>query len=70
MCRPHWFTLPEPLRDAIVAHYRAGQNALSCTPEYREALRAVLAWARERQAGIERRAGREALMARLQGSLW
>jgi hypothetical protein len=62
--------LPKPLRDAILAHYQAGQNALSCSPEYREALRAVLAWVRERQAETERQAELEALMTRTQGSLW
>lgn len=26
MCREHWFALPKPLRDAIWAEYRPGQE--------------------------------------------
>lgn len=26
MCKPHWFSLPQPLRDAIWAEYRPGQE--------------------------------------------
>jgi hypothetical protein len=26
-CRPHWFSLPKPLRDEIWATYRPGQEA-------------------------------------------
>ena len=69
-CRPHWFALPKALRDAIWAHYRPGQDAASCTPEYRDALRAVLAYAYERNAEAARQAEREAQWKALQGGLW
>jgi hypothetical protein len=26
MCRPHWFSLPKPVRDAIWREYRPGQE--------------------------------------------
>lgn len=26
MCRPHWFRLPKPMRDAVWKHYRPGQE--------------------------------------------
>jgi hypothetical protein len=46
MCYPHWVSLPKHLREGIWRHYRRGQNALTCSPEYREALRDVLEYAR------------------------
>ena len=69
-CRPHWFALPKVLRDAIWAHYRPGQDAASCTPEYRDALHAVLAYACERNAEAGRQAEREARSKAMQGGLW
>jgi hypothetical protein len=51
MCPPHWYTLPQDLRDGIWAHYRPGQTALTCTPQYREALRDVIAYARKHASG-------------------
>ena len=46
MCRGHWYSLPGHLRDRIWASYVPGQNAITCTSEYREALRDVLEYAR------------------------
>ena len=46
-CPPDWVRLPKRLRDAIWLHYRPGQTALTCTPEYRDALHEVLAYARQ-----------------------
>jgi hypothetical protein len=70
MCVPDWRRVPKPLRDAIWEHYRHGQTALTCTPEYREALRAVMTWARERQAEADAKAARAAELAALQEPLW
>jgi hypothetical protein len=44
-CRPHWYTLPKPLRDAIWRAYRPGQEETG-TPsrEYLDAATAVQAW--------------------------
>lgn len=49
-CRPHWYALPETLRARIWEHYVPGQDADTCSQEYREALRDVVVWARDRQA--------------------
>lgn len=46
MCYRHWVSLPKRLRTPIWEHYAPGQTALTCTPEYRAALREVLAYAR------------------------
>jgi hypothetical protein len=46
MCYRHWVSLPERLRAPIWEHYVPGQTALTCTPEYLDALRDVLAYAR------------------------
>lgn len=44
-CRPHWFTLPKPLRDRIWATYRPGQEVTKTpSPAYLEAAHAVQAW--------------------------
>lgn len=45
-CRPHWFTLPKPLRDRIWAAYRPGQE-VSMTPsrEYLQVADEVQRWA-------------------------
>jgi hypothetical protein len=44
-CRPHWYTLPQELRDRIWRTYRPGQE-VNGTPsrDYIEAARAVQAW--------------------------
>jgi hypothetical protein len=59
MCSADWFRLPRLLRDLILLHYVPGQNALSCSPEYRDALRDVLAYARQVNAQAERQRQRE-----------
>ena len=69
MCGPDWMRLPKRLRDAILLRYRPGRTALTCTPEYRDALHGVLAYARrvnEREAA----AGRKADLRRRQGTLF
>ena len=34
-CKPHWFALPKPIRDAIWSAYRPGQeNTMSPSREY------------------------------------
>jgi len=50
MCRTHWYLLPAELRARILGHYRPGQNALTCSPEYREALHDALGYARRSAA--------------------
>jgi hypothetical protein len=50
MCRPHWFMVPAALRARILATVRPGQTALTASPEYLEALRDVLTYARESEA--------------------
>lgn len=57
MCRRHWATLPKNLQDPIWAAYKPGQTAATCSPEYRQALADVLAWARERQRALDAREG-------------
>ena len=44
-CKPHWFTLPKPLRDRIWATYRAGQE-ITKTPSdaYLKAAEEVRLW--------------------------
>jgi hypothetical protein len=59
MCYRHWVSLPGQLRARIWEHYRPGQNALTCSPEYRDALRDVLAYARQVNAQAERQRQRE-----------
>lgn len=49
----HWISLPKRLRAPIWEHYVPGQTALTCTPEYRDALREVLAYARRVNAEAE-----------------
>ncbi len=53
MCYRHWISLPKRLRAPIWEHYVPGQTALTCTPEYRDALREVLAYARRVNAEAE-----------------
>ncbi len=70
MCYPHWVSLPKQLRARIWAHYRPGQNALTCSPEYREALRDVLAYARRVNAEAEQAAERQRQAEAGQEALW
>ena len=63
MCPRDWIRLPKRLRDAIWLHYVPGQTALTCSPEYRDALHEVLDEA-------EAAAGREAELGRRQGELF
>ena len=59
-CAPHWYRVPKRLRVAIWLHYVPGQTALTCSPEYRDALHEVLAHARQVNAEAEAAAEREA----------
>ena len=70
MCSRDWFRLPRLLRDLILLHYVPGQTALTCSPEYRDALRDVLAYARRVNAEAERQAEMQAQAGRDQGALW
>ncbi len=70
MCRPDWYRLPKHLRDAILLHYRPGQTALTCSPEYRDALHEVLAYAYQANADDADGAGREPDLRRRQGQLF
>ena len=69
-CAPHWYRVPKRLRDAIWLHYRPGQTAVTCTPEYRDALHEVLAYARQVNAEAEAAAEREADLQRRQEVLF
>ena len=57
MCREHWYRLPARIRSRIWDTYRPGQTALTASPEYLEALREALEFAR--QAAEADRADRE-----------
>jgi hypothetical protein len=46
MCPADWRHLPADIRARVLAAYQPGQNALTCSPEYRAALRDALAYAR------------------------
>jgi hypothetical protein len=47
-CAPHWFRLPQALRDAIWRAYRIAQEeTLTPSKKYIEAARAVQTWIRE-----------------------
>ena len=70
MCYRHWGSLPERLRAPIWEHYVPGQTALTCTPEYRDALRDVLAYARRVNTEAERQAGRQRQADLSQEALW
>jgi hypothetical protein len=70
MCHRDWNRLPTQLREPIWQHYRPGQTALTCTPEYRDALRDVLAYARRVNAEAKRQAEMQAQAGRDQGALW
>ena len=69
MCGRDWYRLPAHLRTLIWEHYRPGQNALSCSPEYRDVLRDVLAYARRVNAEAEQQAERQRQAERDQGAL-
>jgi len=47
MCKEHWYSVPEALRNQIWAYYRPGQTLLTCTAQYREALCDVMSYAIE-----------------------
>jgi hypothetical protein len=70
MCYGDWKRLPADLRARIWEHYRPGQNALTCSPEYRDALRDVLAYARRVNAEAEEQVERQRQADARQGSLW
>ena len=63
MCRAHWYALPFEIRERILATFRPGQTALTASPEYLEALRDALHYAR-RAAG-RRRPGGPAMSMRI-----
>jgi len=69
-CRPHWYALPKVLRDRIWATFVPGQTAATSSPEYREALREVLTWARCRQGQKDAAAERAAAAQRRQVPLF
>jgi hypothetical protein len=49
MCKPHWFSLPKPMRDWIWAVYRPGQEITKTpSPEYLEAAQACIDYLREK----------------------
>ena len=70
MCRGDWMRIPKRLRDAIWLHYAPGQTALTCSPEYRDALHEVLDYARQVNAEAEAAAEREADLQRRQEVLF
>ena len=70
MCYGDWKRLPADLQAPIWEYYRPGQNALTCSPEYREALRDVLAYARRVNAEAEEQAERQRQAEAAQGGLW
>lgn len=41
MCKPHWFSVPKDLRDAVYAAYQGGAGLF--TEEYKEARDAAIA---------------------------
>lgn len=53
MCKGHWLSLPEPMRDAIWAAYRPGQEVTK-TPsrEYLTVARAAINWLAARDAPV------------------
>lgn len=53
MCRDHWYALPKPMRDAIWATYRPGQERdKRPSAEYLENARTAIAWLADRQRPI------------------
>ena len=59
MCPRDWYRVPKRLRDAIWLHYVPGQTAVTCSPEYRDALHEVLVYARRVNTEAAEAAGRE-----------
>lgn len=51
MCKGHWFSLPKPMRDAIWAAYRPGQE-ITKTPsrEYLAVAREAINWLAAQEA--------------------
>jgi hypothetical protein len=50
MCRRHWWMVPKPLRDAVWAEYRPGQEVdKRPSNEYMDAQRAAVAAVAERE---------------------
>lgn len=47
MCKPHWFALPKPLRDAVYATYTQGQTARTASASYMANLRSAVEYLRE-----------------------
>jgi hypothetical protein len=70
MCRAHWHQLPGVLRSRIWDTYRPGQTAATAAPEYLEALREALEFARQANAAAGQAAGRQHQAGRDQGTLW
>ena len=51
MCRPHWFSLPKSMRDAIWAAYRPGQEVRKDpSREYLHVARAAINWLADKEA--------------------
>lgn len=51
MCRSHWFSLPKPIRDAIWATYRPGQERDKLpSREYVENARTAIAYIEEKES--------------------
>ena len=50
MCRPHWFALPKPMRDAVNAAYTPGQerDLSRVTPEYLDVAMNAVNWLAQR----------------------
>jgi hypothetical protein len=46
MCRTHWYRLPARIRSRILDTYWPGQTAATASPEYLDALREALEFAR------------------------
>lgn len=49
MCRPHWYAVPKPMRDAVWATWRSGAGA--GTPAHTAAITAAVAAVNARQEG-------------------
>jgi hypothetical protein len=50
MCRAHWYRLPARIRSRIWDTYRPGQTLATASPEYLQALRDALEFARQAEA--------------------
>jgi hypothetical protein len=50
MCRAHWYRLPTRIRSRIWDTYRPGQTLATASPEYLQALRDALEFARQAEA--------------------